>query len=93
MRHRRVEDPAEIVLAWEAVEELLASIPESSAKDVLRMVAAGLPLDEIAERLGLAVADVEVLAARGRIRILTAAIHQQAGLPEHRDIDGRVSNP
>jgi DNA-directed RNA polymerase specialized sigma24 family protein len=70
-----------MVLAWEAVEELLASIPESSTKDVLRMVAAGLPLDEIAERLGLAVADVEVLAARGRIRILTAAIYQQAGTP------------
>ncbi len=63
-----------MVLAWEAVEELLAAIPESPAKDVLRMVAAGLPADEIAERLGLGVADVEVLAARGRIRILTAAI-------------------
>ncbi|MGH8902085.1 MAG: hypothetical protein ACRDYA_10475 [Egibacteraceae bacterium] len=74
MRDLTAEDPAEVVLAWEAVEELLAAIPESPAKDVLRMVAAGLPADEIAERLGLGVADVEVLAARGRIRILTAAI-------------------
>jgi DNA-directed RNA polymerase specialized sigma24 family protein len=68
------QDPAEVVLAWEAVEELLAAVPESPAKDVLRMVAAGLPADEIAERLGLGVAEVDVLAARGRIRVLTAAI-------------------
>jgi DNA-directed RNA polymerase specialized sigma24 family protein len=63
-----------VILAWEAVEELLAAVPESPTKDVLRMIAAGLPADEIAERLGLALADVVVLAARGRIRVLTAAI-------------------
>jgi hypothetical protein len=38
------------------------------------MAAAGLPSDEITERLGLALADVAVLAVRGRIRVLTAAI-------------------
>jgi DNA-directed RNA polymerase specialized sigma24 family protein len=67
-------DPADLVVAWEAVEELLAAVPEGSAKDVLRMVAAGLPADEIAERLDVAVADVEALIARGRIRVLTAAV-------------------
>jgi DNA-directed RNA polymerase specialized sigma24 family protein len=79
MRDLRVEDPADTVIAWEAVEELLAAIPESPAKDVLRMVAAGLPGDEIAERLGLAAADVEALAARGRIRVLTAAVAVRPG--------------
>jgi DNA-directed RNA polymerase specialized sigma24 family protein len=74
VRDLTTQDPAEVVLAWEAVEELLAAVPESPAKDVLRMVAAGLPADEIAERLGLGVAEVDVLAARGRIRVLTAAI-------------------
>jgi DNA-binding CsgD family transcriptional regulator len=42
------------------------------------MMAAGLPADEIAERLGLSIADVVVLAARGRIRVLTAAIASTA---------------
>jgi hypothetical protein len=42
------------------------------------MMAAGLPADEIAERLGLALADVIVLAARGSIRVLTAAIARTA---------------
>ncbi|HVL97962.1 MAG TPA: hypothetical protein VM324_01545 [Egibacteraceae bacterium] len=74
MHHPRTEDPADLVVAWEAVEELLAVVPESSSKDVLRLVAAGLPPAEIAERLGLAVNDVDVLAARGRIRVLTAAL-------------------
>ena len=73
MRDLRAEDPAEVILAWEAVEEMLAVIPESPAKNVLRLMAAGLSADEIAERLGLTVADVEVLVARGRIRVLTAA--------------------
>lgn len=74
MRDLQSEDPAEVVLAWEAVEELLAAVPESPAKHVLRMIAAGSPVDEIAEQLGLGIADVDVLAARGRIRVLTAAI-------------------
>jgi DNA-directed RNA polymerase specialized sigma24 family protein len=74
MRHHGTEDPAEVVIAWEAVEDLLAAVPEGSAKDVLRLVAAGLPTAEIAKRLGLAVAEVEALAARGRIRVLTAAV-------------------
>jgi DNA-directed RNA polymerase specialized sigma24 family protein len=77
VRHFRAEDPAEVVLAWEAVEELLVAVPESPAKDVLRMVAAGLSADDIAERLGLAAADVAVLAARARIRVLTAAVALQ----------------
>ncbi len=74
MRDLSAEDPAELVLAWEAVEEMLAVVPEGPAKDVLRLVAAGLPMEAIAERLGLPVADVDVLAARGRIRVLTAAV-------------------
>ena len=85
MRNLSAEDPAEVVLAWEAVEELLAAIPESPAKEVLRMVAAGLPADEIANRLSLAVADVEVLAARGRIRVLTAAIVGRHDPPAAKD--------
>ena len=75
MRDLRAEDPADLVVAWEAVDELLAVIPDgSSAKDVLRMVAAGLSAEAIAERLGLSVADVATLTARGRIRVLTAAV-------------------
>lgn len=74
MRDLRAEDPAVTVLAWEAVEELLAAVPDGPPKDVLRMVAAGLGADEIAQRLRLPVADVEALAARGRIRVLTAAV-------------------
>jgi DNA-directed RNA polymerase specialized sigma24 family protein len=74
MQDLRAEDPAELVIAWEAVEELLAPVPESPTKDVLRLVAAGLAADEIGERLGLAVDDVAALAARGRVRVLTAAL-------------------
>jgi DNA-directed RNA polymerase specialized sigma24 family protein len=69
MQGLSAEDPADLVVAWEAVEELLAAVPEGCAKDVLRMVAAGLPADDIAERLDLAVPDVEALVARGRIRV------------------------
>jgi DNA-directed RNA polymerase specialized sigma24 family protein len=85
MHDVKAQDPAELVVAWEAVEELLAAVPESPAKDVLRLVAAGWPMDQIAERLGLAVTDVEVLAARGRIRVLTAAIvgEQEPRTPSH----------
>ena len=74
MRDARAEDPAELVVAWEAVEELLAPGPESPTKDVLRLVAAGLRGEEIAERLSLAVHEVEALAARGRMRVLTRRI-------------------
>lgn len=83
MQGLSAEDPADLVVAWEAVEELLAAVPEGSAKDVLRMVAAGLPADDIAERLDLAVPDVEALVARGRIRVLTAAVasYDDAGPP------------
>lgn len=77
MRDLRAEDPADLVLAWEAVEELLTAVPEDAVKDVLRMLAAGLPPDEIAERLGRDVADVTALVARGRIRILTAAVAER----------------
>lgn len=61
-------------VAWEAVEELLAAVPESLGKDALRMIAAGVPADEIADRMGLTVADLDVLTARARVRLLTAAI-------------------
>lgn len=74
MRQHEADDPAEVVVAWEEVEELLAVVPEGSAKDVLRLVAAGLPSEEIADRLGLPVAEIAPLAARGRIRVLTAAL-------------------
>lgn len=74
MHDPRAEDPAELVIAWEAVEELLAVVPEGPGKEVLRMVAAGIPGPEIAERLGLPAGDVEALAARARIRVLTATI-------------------
>lgn len=76
MRDLSAEDPAEMFVAWEAVEELLAAVPERSTRDVLRLVAAGVPADEIAERLELAEGDVEVLVARARIRVLTAAVAQ-----------------
>lgn len=74
MRRVTAEDPAELVVAWEAVEELLAVVPAGPSKDVLRMIAAGLSVDEIAGRLDLPVTDVAALAARGRIRVLTAAV-------------------
>ncbi len=74
MRDLGAEDPADLVVAWEAVEDLLSAVPESTAKDVLRMVAAGFSADDIAERLDLPVEDVVVLAARARIRVLTAAL-------------------
>lgn len=79
MHDARTEDPADTVIAWEAVEELLAAIPEGPAKAVLRMVAAGIPREEIADRLGMTAPDVDVLAARGRIRVLTAAVAAEAG--------------
>ena len=74
MQDLRAVHPADLVVAWEAVEELLAAVPEGEAKDVPRMVAAGMPAGEIAQRLHLAVADVDALVARGRIRVLTAAV-------------------
>jgi DNA-directed RNA polymerase specialized sigma24 family protein len=67
-------DPAEVLVAWEAVEELLACVPEGTTKDVLRLVAAGLPVEEIAHRLRLEVSEVAALAARGRVRVLTSAL-------------------
>ncbi|HEX6254249.1 MAG TPA: hypothetical protein VFZ70_00420 [Euzebyales bacterium] len=70
----RAEDPAETVVAWEAVEELLDVVPEGTAKDVLRMTAAGWSVGEIAAHLGIDDDAVEVHAARGRIRVLTAAV-------------------
>jgi DNA-directed RNA polymerase specialized sigma24 family protein len=81
VRDPRAEDPADVVVAWEAVEELLAAVPEGSSKDVLRLVAAGLSEDEIAVRLWLAPDDIDALAARGRMRVLTAALPRPAGGP------------
>jgi DNA-directed RNA polymerase specialized sigma24 family protein len=74
-------DPADLVVAWEAIEELLTAVPEGDVRDVLRMVAAGIPAAEIAERLQIGVADVHALVARGRIRVLTAAIVKRAQHP------------
>lgn len=82
MRELRAEDPADVIVAWEAVEELLAVVPESPTKDVLRLLAAGLSTTEIAHRLRLSTDEVEALAARGRIRVLTAALpHPSAEHP------------
>lgn len=75
MRDLRAQDPADAVVAWEAVEELLAAVPDSPAKDALRMVAAGVPREEIADRLAMAADQVDVLVARARIRVLTAAVN------------------
>lgn len=74
MHELRAEDPADTVVAWEAVEELLHAVPEGPGKDVLRMVAAGMSLDEIGDRLAAPVDEVRALAARARIRVLTAAL-------------------
>jgi DNA-directed RNA polymerase specialized sigma24 family protein len=94
MRDLRAEDPADLVIAWEAVEELLAVIPEdSSTKDVLRMVAAGLSAETIAERLDLTIADVEALAARGRIRVLTAAVEEARRNVDSEDVPDHGDTP
>lgn len=74
MRPIRAEDPAELVVAWEAVEDLLATVPEGTGKDVLRMTAAGWSDDDIAGRLGVSTEEVRVQAARARIRVLTAIV-------------------
>ncbi|CAN5834493.1 hypothetical protein BH23ACT10_BH23ACT10_27130 [soil metagenome] len=74
MGDRRTADPADLMVEWEAVEELLTVVPEGIAKNVLRMIAAGMPVADIAERLALRVDEVEVHAARARIRLLTAAL-------------------
>ena len=67
-------DPAELIASWETVEELLVAVPEGPAKDVLRMVAGGFSAGEIAYELRLPVDEVVALAARGRMRVLTAAL-------------------
>lgn len=82
MHEARAADPADLVVAWEAVEELLAAVPESASKDVLRMLAAGLSLEEIADRSEHSLDDVRALAARGRIRVLTAAVARDADLED-----------
>lgn len=83
MRDLGAEDPADLVVAWEAVEDLLSAVPEGTAKDVLRMVAAGLSAADIAERLDLTVDDVVVQAARARIRVLTAALRTDDDAGDH----------
>jgi DNA-directed RNA polymerase specialized sigma24 family protein len=94
MRDPRAEDPADLVIAWEAVEELLAVIPDDSCtKDVLRMVAAGLSAEVIAERLDLTIADVEALAARGRIRVLTAAVEEARRRADPEDVPDHADTP
>ena len=82
------DDPADVVVAWEAVEDLLAVVPEGTGKDVLRMTAAGMSVTEIAGRLGVPTEEVRVHAARARIRVLTAAaaVHD-TGDPDTPDED------
>lgn len=79
MQNLRAQDPADMVVAWEAVEELLSVVPEGPAKDVLRMLAAGFSAAEIGDRLCLCNDDVEALAARGRVRVLTARLNTPPG--------------
>lgn len=67
-------DPADTIVAWEAVEELLSPVPEGPSKEALRMIAAGFKVSEIAAHLHLTGEDVEVLVARARIRVLTDAV-------------------
>ncbi len=78
MQNLGAPDPADMVVAWEAVEELLAVVPEGTTKDVLRMLAAGFSAAEIGERLHLCTDDVVALAARGRVRVLTAEVNAGA---------------
>lgn len=73
MHPSRAEDPADVIVAWEAVEDLLAVVPDGTGKDVLRMTAAGWSTDEIGAHLGLPADEVRAQAARARIRVLTAA--------------------
>jgi DNA-directed RNA polymerase specialized sigma24 family protein len=77
MRDPRAADPAEVVVAWEAVEEILSAVPEGPTRAVLRLLAAGLESADIAERLALDQVEVQALAARGRVRILTAALSRE----------------
>ena len=81
MQDPRIADPADVIIAWEAIEELLTAVPDGPSKDVLRMVAAGLDSEEIAARMQLALDDVDTLVARARIRILTAAVVQDSKVP------------
>ena len=85
MQERNAVDPAEVVVSWEAVEELLAAVPEGEVKDVLRMVAAGVPTDDIAQRLGLDADEVTALVARGRMRVLTAAVSDDGHIVDPRE--------
>jgi len=78
MHPSRAEDPADVIVAWEAVEDLLAAVPEGTGKAVLRMTAAGWSVDEIGTRLGLTTDEVRAQAARARIRVLTAAVAADA---------------
>lgn len=79
MRDARADDPADLIIAWEAVEELLRAVPDGATRTVLRLVAAGLPTDEIARRLRQPEEHVQTLVARGRIRLLTAATANRLG--------------
>ena len=82
MHELRAEDPADTVVAWEAVEDLLRAVPEGPGKDALRMVAAGLSLDDIADHLAMPVDEVRAVAARARMRVLTAAVSAGCGAPQ-----------
>lgn len=75
------DDPALTVVAWEAVEELLAVVPEGPSKTACRLLAAGCPLEEIAVRMGCDVDSAAAHVARARVRVLTAAIAGDDGAP------------
>jgi DNA-directed RNA polymerase specialized sigma24 family protein len=79
VRDLRAEDPVVLVLAWEAVEQLLADLPESRVKTVLRMVAGGLTPESLAHRLGVSVVEAEQLVDRGRVLVLSARSAVAAG--------------
>lgn len=84
MRELAAQDPADLVVAWDAVEELLAVVPEGIGKDVLRLTAAGATQQEIAAALGIPIDDVAAHVARGRIRVLTASVELGSALSRGR---------
>ena len=62
-------------------EELLSVVPEGRTKMILRMLAAGISVEEIADAVGLSPEEIDVLVARARIRVLTASIRDRGAPP------------
>lgn len=67
-------DPAEVLVEWEDAEAVIAVVPEGPTKEALRLLASGCNDAEIAHRLGVSRDDAVALVARGRMRVLTAAL-------------------